>query len=131
MKRLLRLLFPLCLLLACAGMQHFTAPSGEQGAAAPHELRSLDDSRKEHAAAQLRDARGVLHVFGSRSQRVQPTTSQGSNPHRTAARVQTFLRHRSFDHQHRFGKKVRRETSPFCFAASRHYYVIALRRLLC
>ena len=138
MKRLRYLLLLPCLLLAVAGVQKSFPAIVQEGETSievalkeKYVVRDEADSRQERTIAVLRDARGLLRVLGERSQRVLPTSSQGNSSHRLAARLHTYLRHKSFIHQHLFDGKLRRESSPFCCAVSRRYYVIALRRLLC
>jgi hypothetical protein len=91
-------------------------------------VQATDDRQQQ--AAVLSDTRDIYRVCTTRPQRVLP--SQGSNTQRTPGKLPVALRHlHGLTPKHAYGRRARTETAPFCFVASRDYYVIALRHILC
>lgn len=82
-----------------------------------------------HHEATLTDGSTLYRVCSSRPQRLLPT--HGSKTERTANPCglvrQRIVKPLQFLHDSR----RRLETAPFCISASRDYYVIALRHIIC
>lgn len=96
---------------------------GEQGA--PVVQAPSDHYR--HAAV-LTDARGLYRVCNPRPQRVLP--HHGSSHERGADRTVLALHQTVKPFQSLYDGRCRRESAPFCSAASCRYYVYALRHIL-
>lgn len=96
---------------------------GEQGA--PVVQAPSDHYR--HAAV-LTDARGLYRVCNTRPQRVLP--HYGSSHERGAGRTVLALHQTVKPFQSPYDGRCRRESAPFCSAASCRYYVYALRHIL-
>ncbi|MBP3829268.1 MAG: hypothetical protein ILA06_03045 [Bacteroidaceae bacterium] len=88
-----------------------------------------DPQPGRHHEAMLNDARGVYRLCNTRPGRLLPTHGAGSgkNAARSLAVRRSGIKHLFFLHD---GRR-RLETAPFQTAASRDYYVFALRRILC
>jgi len=87
-----------------------------------------DPHQGRHNEATLNDARSIYHLCGPRSQRHLPTGSNGDkNPTRSLTTCRPYVQPFFFLHD---GRR-RLETAPFQSAASRDYYVFALRHILC
>ena len=75
----------------------------------------------------ISEARGTSRVGHSRTQRVVPANSQSAS--RTHGRSAFYYQSTPRTLKHIFDGR-RLETAPFQCAAVRHYYIIALRRLI-
>ena len=129
MKLLLSLLLFLSpLLTGCSGGTGTTPATidkmadGESACVQP----SSDGSQQ---AALLTDASDIYRICSQRPQRLihsqTPNQKRSSGKSNGYVHVNTHSSHKKF-----FSSQSRMETAPFCFAASRQYYIIALRRIL-
>ena len=95
------------------------------------EWESALTAAKHHVPeATLTDAAGLYRICSSRPQRVVPTYGAGSQRISGSASA-AAKRHNVSLLKLCYDCRCRRETAPFCTSASRHYYVIALRHILC
>ena len=129
MKRLLPLLLILVSLLT--GCQQGTEVAAVIKEATKAETSSCvqPSNESQRQAALITDASDVYRVCSSRPQWLLP--SQSAKQERGTGKTsgcQPFHSHRS--HQKHFCRTGRTESAPFCFVASRDYYIIALRRIL-
>ena len=80
--------------------------------------------------ATLSEAAQLYRICSSRPQRIVSTHGSGSE--RTPGSLGSLARRHHVPHlQSHYDGRCRSETAPFCTSASRHYYVIALRHILC
>ncbi|MBQ7421676.1 MAG: hypothetical protein IJV27_06025 [Prevotella sp.] len=77
----------------------------------------------------LNDARSIYRLCNTRPQRLLPT--HGSKPGKSIGRLLAVRRPRLKQFFFLHDGRRRLETAPFQSAASRDYYVFALRRILC
>lgn len=104
-----------------------TVPAGSTAV----EWESTLTAEKHHVPeATLTDAAGLYRICSSRPQRVAPTHGAGSQ--RTSGSVSAAARRHNVSLLNPcYDSRCRRKTAPFCTSAPRHYYVIALRHILC
>lgn len=88
-----------------------------------------DPQSGRHHEATLNDAQGVYRLCNTRPGRLLQThgSNSGKNATRSLAVRRPIVKHIFFIHD---GRR-RLESAPFQSAASRDYYVFALRRILC
>lgn len=93
------------------------------------EFSLTDTQHGRHNEATLNDARGVYRLCNTRPVRLLPThgSSSDKNAVKLLAVRRLQVKHLFFLHD---GRR-RLETAPFQSAASRDFYVFALRRILC
>lgn len=133
MKRLLPILIVfLTALIGCRGDVMNVEVATSEGMAVSYSGKSYsfsDPQQGRHNEATLNDARGVYRLFNTRPQRLLPThgSSSDKNAACSLAVRQPQVKHLFFLHD---GRR-RLETAPFQSAASRDYYVFALRHILC
>lgn len=86
---------------------------------------------QHHQEATLTDASQIYRICSSRPQRILP--SQGSKTERTPTPLAHFAirQHHTNPLCSYHDSRCRRETAPFSLSASRDYYVIALRHIIC
>lgn len=86
-------------------------------------------SENENGVAMIDDARCIYRLSNTRPQRLLP--SHGSKPGKSTGRSFAVRRphHKHFFFLHDGRRRL--ETAPFQSAASRDYYVFALRHILC
>lgn len=106
---------------------HEAVPAEEPAAQTPTEVKA--PQRQQRHEAVLTDATQLYRICSSRPQRLAPT--QGSKTERTLNPCTSWARRfivkpLQFLHD---GRR-RLESAPFCRAASRDYYVIALRHII-
>lgn len=91
---------------------------------------SITDTQHErHSEATLNDSRSIFRLCNIRPQRLLPT--HNSNSGKNIARLLSFRRSQSKHLYFLYDGRRRLETAPFQSAASRDYYVLALRHILC
>lgn len=92
---------------------------------------TVNDATKQshHPAAIISSDQERCRLSNTRPQRVLPT--QGSKAERMPGRFSPACKHSHSPLSPRNDRRWRLETAPFQSAASRLYYVIALRHLLC
>ena len=133
MKRLLPILIVfLTALIGCRGdaMNAGAKASEDIAVSFCGKTYTLTDPQSgRHHEATLNDARGVYRLCNTRPGRLLPTHGSGSdkNAARLLAVRRPVVKHLFFLHD---GRR-RLETAPFQSAASRDYYVFALRHILC
>jgi hypothetical protein len=91
---------------------------------------SITDTQHErHSEATLNDSRSIFRLCNIRPQRLLPThnSNSGKNIARSFALRRSQPKHLYF----LYDGRRRLETAPFQSAASRDYYVLALRHILC
>lgn len=110
-------------------------PTGDAAAVIAGAMKTVDGvavqptDESERPTALLTDASDIYRVCSSRPQRLLP--SQVAKQERSTGKASGCCppNHRS-THQNHFCGTGRTESAPFCFVASRDYYIIALRRIL-
>ena len=104
------------------------APSGAVGGVTS-EAEWRVPSENEKGVATIDDARSIYRLCNTRPQRLLP--SHGSKPGKSTGRSFAVRRphHKHFFFLHDGRRRL--ETAPFQSAASRDYYVFALRHILC
>ena len=133
MKRLLPILIVfLTALIGCRGDAVIAEASSSEGVAVSYSEREYsfsDPQQGRHHEATLDDARSADRLCNTRPQRLVPThaSNSGKNAVRSLGVRRPSVKHLFFLHD---GRR-RLETAPFQSAASRDYYVFALRRILC
>lgn len=91
---------------------------------------SLSTQNRHVPEATLTDAAQLYRICSSRPQRIVPT--HGSGGERIPGSSGSLARRYNVQHlQSYHDGRCRQETAPFCMSASRLYYVIALRHILC
>lgn len=135
MKRALPLiLILLSLILGCQRGQDvsFTEAHYQPNlleASADRETQWQQYDHRQQQEAILSDASNSYRVCNTRPQRLLP--SQGAKQERTSGKQPCILHYQKHQSLKRtYGRRERKETAPFCFVASRDYYIIALRRIL-
>jgi hypothetical protein len=93
------------------------------------EYSITDTQHERHSEATLNDSRSIFRLCNIRPQRLLPT--QNSNSGKNIARLLAFRRSQSKHLSFLYNGRRRLETAPFQSAASRDYYVLALRHILC
>ena len=89
----------------------------------------MSPQKQHHHEATLSDASQLYRICSSRPQRIMP--SHGSKTERTTTPCGSWLRRTIVKPQNPvYDSRCRLETAPFCLAALRNYYVIALRHII-
>ena len=133
MKRLLPILIVfLTALMGCRGDAMKAEVETSEGIVVSYSGREYSVSGSQqgrHHEATLNDAQGVYRLCNTRPLRLLPTqgSNSGKNATRSFAVRRPIVKHIFFIHD---GRR-RLEAAPFQSAASRDYYVFALRRILC
>ena len=127
MKRyVLLLLFLLSLLTGCQQEREVLAEVQMESAGSGSSVQSAGDRQKH--MAMLTDTRDLYRICTTRPQRVLP--SQGAQQ-RTNGKSAFAVRPVYVPPSNTYyDSRCRMESAPFCFVASRDYYIIALRRIL-
>ena len=119
-------------LLSCAGdVMKVEASASEEGSVScSGKTNSLTDTKQgRHNDVMLYDARNMIRLCNSRPQRLLPV--HGSEPGKHVARSFVVRRAGGKCVFFRHDGRRRLETAPFQSAASRDYYVFALRHIIC
>lgn len=127
MLRIVRMLVALSavLLTVLLNWQDKDTMQIQEASQQPQSAVLTSHSRHNHEAT-LTDASNLYRICSSRPQRINPT--HGSKTERAASCVwQYFVKPLNIFHDSRY----KLTTTPFCLSASRHYYVIALRHIIC
>ena len=127
LTHLLALLGSICLALLLNVHSGETAPAEES----PGRWEAALTAQKHHVPeATLTDAAQLSRVCSSRPQRI--VSSRGAGSQRTSGSASAAARrHNVSPLKPHCDRRCRLETAPFCTSASRQYYVIALRHILC